>query len=193
MAYATVAHVKSYLGLSGTGDDALISTLLSAATAAIEAHTQREFQAQVNETRDFSLYDVQNGTLYLDDDLCEINNITVEADNGSGGVTLATTDYITKPRNKTPYYAIKMISSSSNVWSYSQSPDTAIKVSGKWGWSQTPPNDIEHACVRLAGYYYRQKDAQVYDVTATPELGQITTPQGLPADVRIILAPYVKL
>ena len=42
----------------------------------------------------------------------------------------------------------------------------------------------------MASYFYRQKDAQVFDVTATPELGTITVPAGIPADVRILLDPY---
>ena len=193
MAYTTVNEVKTYLGLSGENSDGLISNLVNAATAAIDSHTHRTFQAQVNETREYSLYDVENGVLWFDDDICEITTVTVDADNESGGTVLASGDYITRPRNKTPYYGIKIISSSDNTWTYSSSPDTAIEVSGKWGWSQTPPPNINHACVRLAGYYYRQKDAQTFDVTATPELGQITIPQGIPADVRVILKPYVKL
>lgn len=176
MVYATLTEIKTDRNISNDTDDAILTDKLNAATARIDEYTGRNFQAQTNETRDFSLYDIEHNVLWLDDDLCEINSITVEADNGSGGVTLATTDYITKPRNKTPYYAIKMISSSNNVWSYSQSPDTAIKVSGKWGWSQTPNALVKSVCLELAGYYYVRRQAQDYDVVGSADLGQITAP-----------------
>ena len=39
-------------------------------------------------------------------------------------------------------------------------------------------------------FKYRQKDAQVFDVTAVPDAGVITVPQGIPADVKRILRSY---
>ena len=68
--------------------------------------------------------------------------------------------------------------------------DGEVSVLGAWGYSTSPPDDIVHACIRLAGYYYRQKDAQVFDVTAVPDAGIITIPQGIPADVKLILDKY---
>jgi hypothetical protein len=44
----------------------------------------------------------------------------------------------------------------------------------------------------LAAYYYQQKDAQVFDTVAIPDAGVITIPSGIPADVKLILAPYRK-
>jgi len=49
---------------------------------------------------------------------------------------------------------------------------------------------VVHACVRLASYYYHQKDSAVYDVSTFPEMGVITTPMGMPKDVKILLDPY---
>ena len=78
--------------------------------------------------------------------------------------------------------------------SYSWEFDTDywVSVAGTWGYSATPPDDIIHACIRLAAYYYRQKDAQVFDTTAMPEQGVITVPQGIPRDVKLILEPYIR-
>ena len=38
MAYCTTADVKDYLGISGTGDDTLIGTLVTAAQEVIDSH-----------------------------------------------------------------------------------------------------------------------------------------------------------
>ncbi len=191
MSYATVAQVKTYLGITGATDDALIADLLATATQAIDTKTLRTFAAQVNTTRTFdACQDVDGDTLYLDRDLCEINTIT----NGDGTTVLAT-QYATSPRNDPPFYAIRLKSSYSLSWEADNNgnDEDAISISGKWGYSQTPPADIEQACLRLASYYYRQKDSQVFDVTATPELGQITIPQGIPADVVQLIKRYEKV
>ncbi len=66
-------------------------------------------------------------------------------------------------------------------------------MTGKWAYSTTPPDDIEHACTRLAAYMYRQKDAQTFDTTAIPDAGVILVPQGIPKDVKMILDHYKKV
>jgi hypothetical protein len=52
----------------------------------------------------------------------------------------------------------------------------------------TPTDDTTENILRMAAYLYRLKDSQVYDTTATPELGIITIPKGIPADVKLWIA-----
>lgn len=188
MSYATTAQVKSYLGLTGTSDDTLIGDKINAATSNIETYTDRKFQVQSNSTRYFdSCEDVDGLTLFLDHDICHINSIT----NGDG-TAVTSAQYATNPRNGTPYYAIKLKSSYSLSWEDDDNGDNedAIQVSGKWGYSEAPPKDIVEACVQWAALLYKNKDSQVFDVTATPELGQLTIPKGMPASTRIALRRY---
>lgn len=193
MAYATTAQLKSYLGITGTGDDTLIASLLRRAQAAIDTYTGRTFEASKDETRYYTVgEDNEQETLYLDADLCAITSVVTSADADSP-VTLSTTDYVTLPRNITPYHAIRLLASCDYSWDYADDPENGITVTGRWAYSITPPNDIIHACLRLAAFYYRQKDAQVYDVTAIPDAGVITVPQGIPADVERMLIPYRKI
>ena len=70
--------------------------------------------------------------------------------------------------------------------------DYWVSVTGTWGYSATCPDDVRRACLVLAAYYYRQKDSQVFDVTAIPEAGVITIPQGIPATVTRVIAKYRK-
>ena len=193
MAYCSVIDVKEYLGISQGDDDNLIGDLIDRAQKAIDIYTGRVFESSANATRYYTVgEDTMNEWLFLDEDLAEINSITTNAD-ASSPTTLVSTDYVTEPRNSTPYHAIKLLSSSSKSWTYTDDPETGIEVSGKWAFSTTAPNDIVHACIRLTGYYYRQKDAQVFDVTTIPEAGVITVPQGIPRDVAKVLEPYVKV
>lgn len=192
MSYTSVSEVKAYLGISGTTDDALIASLIDAAHKTIDSYTGRRFEALADGTHYFTVgEDTDCSTLYLDDDLCQITSIITNAD-ASSTTTLATTDYVTQPRNTTPYYAIRLLASKGQEWTYEDDPETGITVTGRWAWSIVPPDDIKQACTRLAGYYYRQKDAGVYDTTAIPDAGIIQVPQGIPRDVQLILAPYVR-
>ena len=192
MAYASAPSLKAYLGIDGTGDDVLLTDLISRAQAAIDRYTGRTFEASADSTRKFTVgVDTDGQKLYLDEDLASITTITTNADNASPD-TLTTSDYITHPRNRTPYYAIEILTSSDYDWDYTDDAENGITVAGKWAWSETAPDDIVHACLRLAGYYYRQKDAGVFDTTAIPDAGIIQVPQGIPRDVQLILNPYKK-
>lgn len=192
MVYCTNELVKTYLGVTAAGDDDLIDDLIDRAQAAIDRHTNRTFEAAADTTRNFTVGDDTDGPeLYLDEDLCAITTVTTDAD-GDVDTLTANVDYVTVPRNTTPYYALKILSGSSYSWTYTTEPENGITVLGRWAWSTAAPDDIVHACVRLAAYYYQQKDAQVFDTVAVPDAGVITIPQGIPADVKLILAPYRK-
>ena len=182
-AYATAAELKTYLGVSASSDDALLTDLLARATRAVETYTLRTFDAAAG-TRYYDATAVDGDTLLLDSDLHSAISVT----NGRGQVI---TQYWLLPRNAPPYHALKLKSGSAYSWSFAT--DGEIEVYGLWGYSADPPDDIVHATLRLAAYYYRQKDAQVFDVTALPEEGQIVIPKGLPADVKQLLGPYRRL
>lgn len=194
MAYTTTAAVKTYLGITGAGDDALIVILIAAAQAAIDAFCSRTFEASSNTDRSFDVRaDVDGRILYLDEDLASINTVKTNADADSPTTLTEDTDYITLPRNITPYHGLKLLGSSDYDWTYTSDPEMGIEISGKWAYSETAPADIVQACYRWSGYLYRQKDSQVFDVTAIPDAGVITIPQGIPADVKALLMPYRKV
>lgn len=184
--YATVAQLKTYLGLSGSGEDSLLGDLLDRATTAIEQYTRRVFEAASDTTRYFdAVDDVEDRRLWFDREICQITTVT----NGDS-TTVSSDDYVTEPRNDAPYYALTLKSGSTVTWTYSDDAENAISVTGRWAYSTEPPADIVHATVRLAGFFYKQKDAQVFETTAQPDMGMITVPQSIPRDVRAILFPY---
>jgi|YNPMSStandDraft_1061717.scaffolds.fasta_scaffold00219_33 hypothetical protein len=180
MAYATLAELKSYLGISGTSEDALLNTCLDGATAAIEKHTRRVFQA-VSGTREY-LYNGRNKIL-LDDDLYSLTSLKL---NG-----VAVTEYRLFPVETTPKAWIVVYEIPSGVtWNtYEQT----WSVAGLWGYSASPPHDIKMACLRWAGYLYRLKDAQVFDAAYMEGVGQLVIQKGIPLDVAKMLQPYVKV
>lgn len=195
MGYCTLAELKQYLQMTPDEktDDALLTALIEAAEAIIDRNTGRTFSAAADATRTYCVgRDTTRRTLVLDRDLCQITSIVTNADAPDGGTELTTGDYFTVPRNDPPYYAIELRRSSDAAWEYTTDPEEGITVTGRWAWSLTPPADIVMACQRLAAYLYRQKDAQVFDVTAMAATGVLSIPQGFPKDVLQLLAPYVR-
>lgn len=196
MAYADAATLKQYLGATSSDDDALLTALIARAQKAIDNYCRRTFEASTDSTKYLDgVYPYVNGRyLYLSEvgDICAITSIT----NGNS-TSVASTAYVTEPRNiianSEPIRAIKLKDNSTVFWTWTGTPEAALTVTGKWAYSVTAPADIVHATIRLAAYYYHQKDAGVYDVTAAPELGQIIVPQGMPRDVERVLQPYRRL
>jgi len=192
MAYIdTDADLKPYLGIAGavTGDDALLDGICTRTKAIIDAYCRRTFEASANTDRTFdAVRDVDNQVLRLDSDLCEINSIT----NGDGTI-VTTAQYTTEPRNMTPYYAIRLLNSSGVAWMYTTDPEDSITISGKWAYSTAAPDDIVQAALRLGAYIYRQKDNSL-DLDRTIIAGASTIlPMALPADIKVLLAPYRRL
>ena len=192
MAYCTVADVREYLDIQETGDDTLIDDLIDRAQAAIDSHTRRTFEDPgADDTREFTVgVDTDGLVLLFDEDIYTITTVKTDADGDAD--TILPSAYITMPRNKTPYYGIKLLTSKSYYWDYTDDPETGIEITGRWAYSSEAPDDIVQACSRWAAYMYRQRDAQVFDTTAIPSAGIIQIPKGMPADVKILLGPYVK-
>jgi len=190
MVYCTKAQVKAYQGISGSTDDDLIDDLIDRVQAKIDTVCQRTFEAASNTVHKFTVgEDTDGDELYLDEYLCAINTITTDAD-GDANVLTVNVDYVTVPRNTTPYYAIKILGTSDYSWTYTDDPENGIEVSGKWAWTESAEPDIVDACIRWAAYCYQLKDSQVFDTVAIPDAGVITIPKGIPADVKLILDYY---
>jgi len=192
-ASVTVSDLKAYLGVTGAADDDLLTSLIARAEKAIEVYCGRLFTCAADTTHYFTVgEDTEGDCIWFDADLCAVTTVTSDAD-GTPVTLVKDTDFVTQPRNTTPWYGFKILSSTSKFWDYTSDPETGITITGRWAYSTTPPQDIIHATTRLAAFYYRQKDAQVFDTTAVPDAGVIMVPQGIPKDVQLMLQPYRRL
>jgi hypothetical protein len=192
MAYCTLDELKTYLGITTDDDDVLLSSCRRRAQQTIDTYCRRTFEATADSTKYLdAVEDVVGSTLYLTGagELCAITSIT----NGDATV-LASTDYVTEPRNSTPYYAIRLLVSSGQTWTYTTDPEDAIAIVGRWAYSTSAPADITQACLRLSAWYYRQKDTTAdADRPLLAGDGTIVMPSSMPRDVIAALSPYRKL
>ena len=194
MTYTSSSLVKAYVGASGTADDTLIGDLVSRAQKFVESYTGRIFDGTSTSTRYFNaVEDVEDRTLYFDEDVFSISTIYNRADAGAGSESIGTSSYVTIPRNYKPYYAIKLLASANKEWDYQDDPETGIQVTASWRYSQTAPSDIVQATTRLAAFLYRQKDASSdLDRPLLTDSGVTILPSQVPNDVKQALEFYRK-
>lgn len=184
MGYATVTQVKEYVGISETfSDDNLLTDIIERAQGLIDAYTGRVFEAATaTKYFDSAHIDGQDLNLY-GEDLLSVTTLT----NGNSAV-IASGDYRLFPRNSSPKWGIKLDEGKS--WSFADG-DSEVSVAGTWGYSATAPLDIQHACVRLTAFLYRQKDNSAdLDRPMITGDGVTIMPTNLPVDVTRLLDRY---
>ncbi len=191
MSFCTLAELKAELGITSTDDDTLLGYALTDAQAFIEGPggAGRSFQVTADTVRTLdAIRDVDNYllTLYLDEDLCQITSVT----NGDG-TAVSPSLYVTNPRNTTPWYSIQFKWVASTAWTFTNSPENSISITGRWGYSISAPADIHRAHKRLASWFYRQKSSQAdIDRPLLTPGGVTVMPSKVPGDVMAILEPY---
>ena len=188
MAYIELADLRKYLGVDLNTDDDLLQEAISDAQTYIESQTNRRFEANT-ETRYYGrdALDCHNSRiLHLDTDLISITTLT----NGDADSTvIAAAKYWLQPSNEgPPYHQIQLLTDIADYWQFDT--DYRVSVLGAWGYKATAPSDIRRACTALGAFFYRSKDAQVFDVTAVVESGSLVIPQGIPHTVTRILERY---
>ena len=170
-------------------DTTLLTNAISAAETYIESQKNREFEA-ATATR---YYDKSERDRW---DSCLLNlyshdllTVTTLTNGDSDSTTISSSDYWLVDRNLgPPYHGILLKTDITSYWEWDV--DCWVSVAGTWGYSTTVPADVKQACTILAAFIYKSKDAQVWDVTAIPEAGVITIPQGIPATVTRIIDRY---
>ena len=186
MAYITLADAKEYLSIPTltTSDDDLLTDLIGAAQDAIDKITGETFEAAKNTDKKFDAIENVEGRLLRFGEFCaSIDEVT----NGDG-VEVTSSEYVTVPANKPPYYAIKLLASAGKSWTYVTDPENAITVSAKWAYTATPEAHIKQACKRLVAWLYRQKDTSgEYDRPLLTGDGNVLMPSSIPSDILSLL------
>ncbi len=187
--YAGTTELREYLspdGSLGTEQDGLLQQCLDRAESGINNYTRRSF-ATVQATKYYSRHvaRIANNALYLMEDLFALGTL-VTGDGRNVPVGTAGSVWLEPVNAGPPYRIIRLYSSF--VWTFNT--DAQISITGAWGYSDTPPDDIVQATIRYAAYLYRQKDTGPSDVSGFPDGGEVSYPKGMPDDVRWILSPY---
>lgn len=189
MAYATLADLKEELGADFAGDNGQLRNKINDAETFINGQTNRTFEA-VTRTRYYSREArdrFDSSIIHInDDDLLTIATLL----NGDASATpiLAASYWLLDRNDGPPFHAIQLTNASGVSWEWDT--DGWVTITGGWGYAANAPNDIRRATIRMAAFFYRKKDSQVFETTAIPEAGVITVPTGTPVDVIALIKRY---
>jgi len=176
MAYTTLAEVKTFCSVTGAGDDTLLGAIMSAAEAVVENYTDRVFDAAAAADQTFTRlntganrFDGKKLYFYTEtaDDLVSITDSPT---------------VLMLPEDGPPYYGCMLTEGS---WAY-----PTVTVNAYWGYSKTPPADIELAVWRICKWLYDMQDTGRGSAPIVTPNGQVLIPEGLPMDIKQLLDPY---
>lgn len=194
MAYTTAADMKTFMEISSNDDNALITTMISQAQKIIDAYCKRTFEYGNATVHKFTPLPVNYGgdilmdglTLMFDTDCCSVSSVV----NGDG-TAIASSEYVLLPANLTPSYGLQLKRLSNVRWTYSDSPEQSIQVTGKWSFSETAPADIVYATQKLVKYIYTSRaNSQDADRDVVSTDGVVIAQSRIPKDVLSIINPY---
>lgn len=196
MTYITATDIKSFLAIDSNTDNALLESLAGRAQRYIELWTGRVFEASADSVKTFDavadVYPDETGALTLllwgkRYDLCAITSVV----NGDG-TTVASSQYVTEPRHETPYQGLRLKRNATASWTYTDAPENAIAITGKWTYSASAPADVIQATLDLAVYIYRRRGVEgagLDRVVISPS-GVTMAPPGLPETVKGAVKAY---
>ena len=192
MAYANLDELIEYLKITDNSDNVLLESNLLRAQKSIESLTDKTFEASADTTLSFdSDIDVDGPVLSWAPYNLWLAAITTVTNGDSTVITSA--QYVTEPRRSAPYYALRILDSTGLAWEYPSNgnPEDAISITGRWAYMTTPDDDIVQATLRLASWFYRQRDNAEMDRSLI--VGNATIlPSQMPRDIMEILEPYMR-
>jgi len=202
MAYCATSDITAYGNFPSTtisSDIVVIGSLITRAEAIIDQYTGRTFECTSAETSThyFDIYDVLDDgvTLFFEDDFMGVSTDASAITAGTDAITSTAFTYL--PHNGTPYFGIRLKDNSASTWDDETSDgdwENAIQIKGYWCYSKTAPADIQHACIRLVYYLYKQRETNAdLDRPLLTGDGVTIMPTKLPADVTSILNRYKRV
>lgn len=197
MSYASLADLKAYLRIptGTTADDGLLQGFLDEASQVLTDYVGHPLAAATATTRRFdAVADVDGRTLTFDCGYCAGITAVVNGD----GVAVSASDYVTEPRNRGPYFGVTLKTGADVTWTFDDSPEGAIQVTGYWCYSENTDGTADDltrgATLQLAAWLYRSKD-QVADLSRPVQTadGVTVLPLALPRSVMDRLAARRRL
>lgn len=189
--YATLAELKSYMGITDSGSDTLLTAALASASRAIEHYCRRQFNKTT--TASARVFCPETPVVAWIDDVHTTTDLVIKTDDGDDGTYETTWDsdeYQLEPVNGVvdgesgwPYYRIKAVSGR-RLYPARLRPH--LQVTAQWGWTAVPAG-IKQACLIKAEEIHKLKDAP-FGVAGFSDLGAIRVREN--SFAASLLTPY---
>lgn len=187
--YVALLDLKAYLRITDLVDDAQIALAITAASRAVDQHTNRQFglvaapEARVYTAR----YDRDRRRWVVDiDDLMTVVGLVVTTEAG-------TVDVFTKqPGNASaegkPWTRLVVEPSSAVT---PNGDEDGVTVTARFGWT-TVPVAVQQATLLQASRFFGRRNAP-FGVAGSPELGsELRLLAKVDPDVAVVLGPYIR-
>jgi uncharacterized phiE125 gp8 family phage protein len=184
-ALASVAELRSHMGIDDSYDDTHLTRVLDAASAWIEspAGCDRTFDVGTSATK---VFDPIRNDVVLVPDLVTVTSIkTDSAGNRTYSTTLTTADYDLWPYSGPPYSEVRARAGASRGFA----PGTLVQIVGTWGYADGVPAPVKQAALLLAARWFKRNDAP-FGILSAVDLGQFERLSKEDPDVVTLLAPY---
>lgn len=134
--YSTREQVKLLGQIDGVQFDAALDQHIEAASQAVEELTNRRFiPLTATKSYPWPQAGVNVYSLELDEDLLAVTSLTKEGDDVAA---ISSSDYFLEPNNLgPPYFWIEIDRSSTEYFGSKDTPQRAIRVTGRWGYSES--------------------------------------------------------
>lgn len=190
--YATLAEMRSWLGITDvadTGFDSIIESAVEAASRAIDHETGRFFYSVVSSARTYLADDPRDLRVH---DFQSVTAVSVDENNdGVFELSWASTDwqvYPANPVNGRPFTRLEAIDRYLfPVGGFRRN----IQVTGTWGWSAVP-KPVNQACKIHAARLFKRKDS-VSGVLGLDGMGATVRLSAGDSDVLSLIAPFRRL
>src|SRR5690606_12441292 len=181
--HATLDELKMRLDITGDQDDAVLSSVLEAASRQVDGWCGRPFESGTG-ARQLTAYTWR--LLILPDDLHAVTAIAVDRDGDRVYETAWQLTDIDLSPYPGPYQVVRPRGGKAfPTHSY------AVQITGDWGFGSEAPAPIREATLLQAIRLYKRKDAP-FGVTGSAEHGQLQTISRVDPDVKELIAPFVR-
>lgn len=198
--YATLAALKSAIGVSDTQDDTDLEAAIEAASRQIDAHCGRGRKFWQDASVVARKYNPTSAVRVITADISTLTGLIVKVDTSDDGTfdtTLAiSTDFQVEPVNADaeypvqPWTSIRLLDGTLSSFTRLASGRPSVEVTAKYGWSAVP-DAVERACVIQARSIFKAQDTTF----GSFQLSMDGQPQRVPAldpMTRAQLEPFVR-
>jgi uncharacterized phiE125 gp8 family phage protein len=187
--YVTAPDLKAYLRIDDTVDDAQVALAITAASRAVDRHTNRQFglAAAAEERRYTASWDRRRCRWVVGiDDLMTVTGLVVTTEAGTVDA------YELQPGNAAaegrPWTRLVVQPESAVI---PTGIEDGVTVEARWGWT-TVPVPVQQATLLQASRLFKRRDAP-FGVAGSPELGsELRLLAKVDPDVAVVLGPYVR-
>lgn len=175
--------------------DALLGRLATVASRVADRYTRRPAGAYKVTTATTRYFHGSGTSILLIDELAEPPSVVQVAetarvdtqDTSTDGsyIVWASSDYFCEPHNFAATFhpitklRINRITGAKIVW---YSWPRAVKITGKWGYSLTPPEELIDACIAYAVHEFERYQNLFGDTSAIIELGRLKFSKSMPPE-----------